>query len=125
MGKTQVVGQPLPGNSSVGTPANQAGEDAAGPDDGVQQAASGAAVAELQPVGEQKLHSQVVRQRAHDVVEPLADQHHRAVGSVAGGVGGQDFLELLHSTPLEARLEDIVKVLFAQEVEAVAADAAQ
>ena len=57
-------------------------------------------------------------QRAHHVVQALADQHD--VGAL-----GLDLAQFFHACRLQARLDEIGEILLAQQVQAVLADAAQ
>ena len=84
----------------------------------IQQPPGGHAVAKLQPVGHQSVDSQVLRQRAHDVVQALADQNHLAVLV-------HPFAQLGHTLRPQLRLEDVLEILFPQQVQPVAANASQ
>lgn len=90
---------------------------APGTDHGIQQTPRRHAIAELQTIGEQVAHTQMFRQRAHYVVQPLADQHYL-------GAALQQFVQLRYAMRLELRFETILEVLSSEQIKAVAADAA-
>ena len=74
--------------------------------------------AEIEAIGNDSLHAQVIGQRAHDVVEPLADQNDFAAC-------GDRLFQLGDAFLLQARLQKVFEEFFAQEIEAVAADSAK
>ena len=70
------------------------------------------------PIGDERLHAEVVRQRAHDVVEQLADEH----DALAAAHG---FEQLLARVFAQIRLQHVLKIFFAEQIEPVAAHPAQ
>jgi len=87
-------------------------EGAAGTYNGIEQAAGGSPVAELQPVRDNVSDSQVLRQGPHQMVEGLTDQY-----DISAGL--DQLLDGPNALGLEARLELVFKVLFPEQVEAV------
>ena len=84
----------------------------------IEQPTGGDAVAKLQAVGDHVLHSQMLRQRTHHLLESLADQNDISATF-------NQLLYLRYSTRLQAWLQLVLEIFLAQQVEAVAADAAQ
>src|SRR5712692_2406407 len=111
--KAECASQFLRWNPAIGTAAGQERQGASGTNNRLKQPPSGEAVAEFEAVGHQPLDAEEIRQGPHYVVQSLADQDDLAVGS-------HPFLELPHALRFELRLQDIVKILLAQQVETVA-----
>src|SRR5215472_14420650 len=80
LGKSQILKQFRLRNGSIGLVVAQLGEWAPRADDGLQQAPRGEAFAEVEPGAENWLDNQMPRERPHNVIEPLADQHHTTPG---------------------------------------------
>src|SRR3989449_1723704 len=95
---------------AIRTALQQQCQPAPRPDHRVEQPPRSPAVTELQTVGHQALDPQIVRKRAHDVLQSLADQHHLTVAS-------HPFLELLDPARLELRLQDVMKIFLAQQID--------
>ena len=80
LGRAEIADQTFRGSPAIGPGASDAGEQASRADHRFQQAAGGNAVAKFQPVGDQPLHSQMLRQRTHDMFQPLAHQDNFIAG---------------------------------------------
>ena len=90
----------------------------AGTNHWIKQSAGSGAVAKFQAVGDDALDSEVLGQRAHHVLERLADQNHVGAG----------FHKLLHCPNtfwLQARLELVLEIFFSQQVQTIPGYAAQ
>ena len=98
--------------------AGESGEGAARADYGVEQASGGHAFAEIEAIRDDAPDAQVLGERAHDVVEALADQDDFAAR-------GDRFVQFGDAFFFEARLQKIFEEFLAEEVEAVAADSAE
>ena len=116
--EAQVPGELLARDSAVGIAAQKPRQGTPRADDRVEQTAGGAPLAKFETVCEQAFDTKIPRQRTHHVVEALADQHD-------GLAHRERFLQLFHASALELRPQDIVEILFAEKVKAVAADAAE
>src|SRR5260370_29978762 len=116
--EAQVPGELLARDCAVGIAAQKPGQGPPRADDRLEQTASGAPLAKFETVCEQALDTKMPRQRTHHVVEALADQHD-------GLARRERLLQLFHACALELRLQNIVKILFAEKIKAVAADAAE
>jgi hypothetical protein len=114
LGEPEIAQHLLARNSSVRFVRPKVGEGPARTDYGVKQPARGYTVAKIESVRKNALDTQIVRERAHYMVQTLADKHHL-------GASGYDFLERFNATHLEPRLQKVLEELFAQKVQAVAA----
>ena len=86
--------------------------------DRVEQTAGGNTIAELQPVGHNSFDPQVLRQRPHDVIQALADEDDLPIL-------GHPFAQLRHAFAAELTLQHVLEVFFAEQIQTVAAHAAQ
>jgi len=75
-------------------------------------------MAELKAIGDESLHTKMGGKRAQNVFQGLANKHDRLAGS-------QSLLQFLDGSPPKLRLQNILKVLFAQQIEAIPSDFAQ
>src|SRR5262245_1320081 len=75
IGEAKVSREPFGRDSPVGPSADDPRQRLPRPDHRREQTACGQAVAEFVAVGDQSLDLEIPRQRPHDVVEPLTDQH--------------------------------------------------
>src|SRR3989454_3163226 len=116
--EAQVPGELLARDSAVGIAAQKPGQGTPRADDRLEQTAGGAPLAKFETVCEQAFDTKIPRQRTHHVVEALADQDD-------GLARRERLLQLFHASALELRLQNIVEMLFAEKVKAVAADAAE
>jgi hypothetical protein len=116
--ETQAPQQPLAWNSAVGLIGQKSRESAARADHRIEQPAGGEAAAKIEPVRENPLDTQIIREGVHDVVKTLADENDITAG-------GQDFLQFLDAAGLEPGLQEIVKEFLPEEVEPVPALASQ
>jgi len=102
----------------VGLASGEFRESAARTNHGIEQTSRCKAITKIEAVAEHALDAEMIGERAHDVVESLAYQHDI-------GTGGYDFLELGNPSGFQSWLEEILEEFFAEEVEPVAAYAAQ
>ena len=72
----------------------------------------------VQAIRDDALHAKVLGKRTHDVVECLADQDNIRAGA-------DQFPNLFRATFFQVRLELVLEVFFAQQIEPVLADPAQ
>src|SRR5207302_2010407 len=105
-------------NSSVDGTTRQPRERSSRAHHRIQQATRGLAVAIFQAVREKCFHAKMVRQRAKNVFQQLPNQH----DLVALTNGRHD---LFHCLAAELWLQDVMKILFAEQVQPVAADSPQ
>ena len=80
-----------------------------------KQSACRQAVTEFQPVRNQPFHAQIFSQRAHHVIQPLADQYNFFAPC-------QRFFQLGNAFGFQLWFQIVVKVLFAEQIQSVAAD---
>ena len=104
------------GDMAVGLATGDPRQRSARAHNGIEEPAGGFAIAKFQAIRDEKIHAKMVRQWTKDVFQELANQDD------AFAVANR-FDQLLSSLAAQLRLQDIVKVLFAEEVEAIAADA--
>ena len=76
------------------------------------------AVAKFHAIGDERLNAKVARQRTHDVVEQLPDQHNPLPAA-------NRFQQFLARFLAQIRLQHVLKIFFAEQIEAVAAHPAQ
>src|ERR1700722_4340281 len=84
----------------------------------IEQAASGEAVAKIEAIAENALDAEMIGERSHDVVESLAYENNVRTGC-------DDFFESSNPGVFQSWLEEILKEFLAEEVEPIAAYAAQ
>ncbi len=118
LGKTEIVDQSFRRTSAVGSRAADAREQASRPHHRFQQASGGNPVAKFETVGDQPLHSQMLRQGTHDVIQTLAHQDDLIAGLHACP-------KLFHSIGFKIWLQFVLEIFFAQQIQPVAADSAQ
>ena len=93
-------------------------EKAARPYHRIEQPPGGHAVAEIEPIRKDPLDAQIIRERPHDVVEPW-------LTSTTSPPAASDLFQLCDAARLQPRLQKILEKFLAQQVEPVAALAAQ
>jgi hypothetical protein len=89
------------------------GESAARPDHRVEQASGRGSIMKFQAVGDDVPHSEMLRQRTHQVIESLANQHNVCPRS-------HKFLNLFNAFLFEMRLQFVLEELFSQQIQAIA-----
>ena len=104
--------------SAVEGAASDPGKWSARAYDRAQQTPSGMAVTKLQAIRNERLNAEMAGQRTEDMVEELTHQN----DALAAANG---FQKLFGGFRPKRGLQDVVKILFAQEIKAVLADAAQ
>lgn len=116
--KSEIFCQFLACDPAVGPMPVKLGKSASGTNYGIEQPPGRQAFPEFKAVGNQALDAQMLRKRAHDVVEALADEH----DPFAVRQGALKLFDALRPQP---RLQDVFEVLFAEKVKTVLADATQ
>ncbi len=116
--KAQVPHQQIAPDSSIRFAPRDLGESTPGPNHRFEQTAGRAPIAKIEAVRNNAFDAQIVRKRAHDVVEALADKDDVIVR-------GHRFLQFFHAGLPEARLQEILKEFLTEQIQAIAADAAQ
>ena len=83
-GQTQIAHRSLHGTPAIRPGAVDAGEKSPRPHHRLQKSAGSNSVAKFEAVGDQPLHSQMLRQRTHHMLQALAHQHDFVAGFDAG-----------------------------------------
>ena len=104
--------------AAIGLAFGEARKRAARTNHGIEQAARGDAFAKIQAIGNEARNAQMLRERAHDVVEALAHQNNFAARR-------HGFVQLGDAALFQPRLQKIFEEFLAEQVQAVAAHSAQ
>ena len=113
-----MAGQGFRGSPAVGHVFAQRSECAARTNDRLQQSSGCHPGAKLQAVGDEMFHPEVRRQGTQHTLEQLPDQH-----NVFAAAHRRN--QSLGSLAAQLRFQNVVEVLLAKQVQAVAGDAAQ
>src|SRR5216684_5206891 len=108
----------FPWDSPVGAATGDPGQRTARTHDRVKQPARRLAVAKFEAVRDKRLDSEMVRQRPKNVFEKLPDQDDALAVAYC-------FEQVFGGLAAQLRLQDVVKVLFAEKIQAIAADPPQ
>src|SRR5215469_161457 len=73
-GESKIALEPFTRDAAIGLVADDFGERTAGANHGIEQAAGGDAIAEIQAIRNDPRDAEMIRQRPHHVVEALADE---------------------------------------------------
>ena len=113
-----MAGQSFRSTTPIGHVLAENGECSAWSNHRFEQPARRRAAAKLQAVRYDMLHSQVLRQRTHQVFHRLANQDNV-------GADADQFLSLLHASAFRSRFELVLEVFVTQQVESDPGYAAQ
>src|SRR5260370_23966612 len=103
-------------DATVGQPAGQPREGTPRAHNGIEEPSSRIPITKFQTVGDKRFHAKVFRKRPQNMLQPLPDENNAfaAANSVNQFFGG---------FPAELRLQNVVKIFFTKQIEAVPAGA--
>jgi len=114
----ELAEQSLARNTSVSGAARNPGERPARANDGIHQSSGGLAVSKFQAVGNERVDPKMIGQRAKNAFKELPDKNDSLTAA-------NRFDQFLDGLAAQLRLQNVEEVFLAEEIQSIAADAAE